>query len=339
MIRSILVAFVTIAAIGISSKAEETGQSNAERPALKSEAIVSGDIVRIGDLIENAGIVASVPIFRSPDLGYTGTISADAVLEAVRSHALVGVATSGIRDVVVTRASRTIPAKDVEDVIARALSARFDLGPTKDIVVSLTRDMQAMYVEPSSLGAPRVTHIDFDARSGRFDATLEIPAGVAKRSALRLSGRAVATVEVATVTRTIERGGVLKDSDVLMDRRPRAEIGRDIITRREQAVSFAARNSLQPGRPLRVVDLTKPDLVQRNETVTLVYEVPGITVTVRGKAADGGAEGDTVSVLNEQSKRTVQGIIIGPGRVLVSNGSPRVASNNAPRDTANAATR
>ena len=117
MIRSILVAFVLIAALGISAKSEEIQLSG--RPTLKSEAIVSGDIVRIGDLIENAGIVASVPIFRSPDLGHTGTISADAVLEAVRSHALIGVATGGIRDVVVTRASRTIPAKDVEDVIAR----------------------------------------------------------------------------------------------------------------------------------------------------------------------------------------------------------------------------
>ena len=336
MIRSILVAFVAIAALGVSAKSEE---SSSGRPTLKSEAIVSGDIVRIGDLIENAGIVASVPIFRSPDLGYTGTISADAVLEAVRSHALIGVATGGIRDVVVTRASRTIPAKDVEDVIARALSARFDLGPTKDIVVSFTRDMQTMYVEPSSQGVPRVAHIDFDARSGRFDAMLEIPAGAAKRTAMRLSGRAVATVEVATVTRTIERGGILRDSDVLMDRRPRAEISRDVITRREQAISFAARNSLQPGRPLRLVDLTKPDLVQRNETVTLVYEVPGIVLTVRGKAADGGAEGDTISVLNEQSKRTVQGTIIGPGRVLVSNGSRRLASNNASRENADAAAR
>jgi flagella basal body P-ring formation protein FlgA len=336
MIRSILVAFVAIAALGVSAKSEE---SSSGRPTLKSEAIVSGDIVRIGDLIENAGIVASVPIFRSPDLGYTGTISADAVLEAVRSHALIGVATGGIRDVVVTRASRTIPAKDVEDVIARALSARFDLGPTKDIAVSFTRDMQTMYVEPSSQGVPRVAHIDFDARSGRFDAMLEIPAGAAKRTAMRLSGRAVATVEVATVTRTIERGGVLRDSDVLMDRRPRAEIGRDVITRREQAISFAARNSLQPGRPLRLVDLTKPDLVQRNETVTLVYEVPGIVLTVRGKAADGGAEGDTISVLNEQSKRTVQGTIIGPSRVLVSNGSRRLASNNASRENADAAAR
>ena len=61
MIRSILVAFVTIAALGVTAKSRRV-QLRSGR-ALKSEAIVSGDIVRIGDLIENAGIVASVPIF------------------------------------------------------------------------------------------------------------------------------------------------------------------------------------------------------------------------------------------------------------------------------------
>jgi flagella basal body P-ring formation protein FlgA len=339
MIRSFLAAFVALATLCVSAHAEMTGATTAERPTLKSEAIVKGDIVRIGDLIENAGIVASVAIFRAPDLGYTGRISADTVLEAVRNHALIGVDTGGIHDVVVTRASRTIPAKDIEDAIARALSSRFDFGPTKDIQVSFTRDVRAMHVEPSSHGEPRVTNVDFDARSGHFDATLEIPATTGKRNSMRLFGRAVATVEVATVARTIERGGVIKDSDVLMERRPRAEIGRDLITKREQAVGFAARSSLQPGRPLRLVELMKPDLVQRNETVTLIYEVPGIVLTIRGKAMEGGAEGDVISVLNEQSKRTVQGTIVGPGRVLIGNGSPRLASNNPLRDTADAPAR
>src|SRR5690349_8469095 len=125
MIRSILAVVAALAALGISARAEVIDQLSSERPALKSEAIVKGDIVRIGDLIENAGIVASVPIFRAPDLGYTGTISADAVLEAVRAHALVGVATGGVRDIVVRRATRTIPIKEVEDAVAGTLSAKF----------------------------------------------------------------------------------------------------------------------------------------------------------------------------------------------------------------------
>jgi flagella basal body P-ring formation protein FlgA len=93
---------------------------------------------------------------------------------------------------------------------------------------------------------------------------------------------------------------------------------------------FAARANLRPGQPLRNADLMKPELVQRNETVTLYYRVPGITLTVRGKAAEGGAEGDVISVLNEQSKRTVQGVVIGPGRVIISTGSPRLVANLPP---------
>jgi len=336
MIRSTLVIVVALAALSSSARAEAIDQPSSERPTLKSEAIIKGDIVRIGDLIENAGIVASVPIFRAPDLGYTGTISADAVLEAVRSHALIGVATGGVRDIVVTRASRIIPTKDVEDAIIKALSVRYDLGPTKDIVVTFAREMRALHVEPSAQGALRVTQLEFDSRSGRFDAAIEIPAGTGKRFVTHLAGRAVATCEVATVTRTIERGSTLRESDVDMERRPRAEVGRDVVTGRQQIIGLAARGTLQPGRPIRVVDLMKPDLIQRNDAVTLVYEVPGITLTIRGKAIDGGAEGDVISVLNEQSKRTVQGRIVAPGRVLVSSKSPRFASNNAPKDSADA---
>ena len=161
------------------------------QPRLKSEAIIHGDIVRIGDLIENSGVVANVPIFRAPDLGYTGTVSVDAVLNAIRDHALIGIDTAGLSKVVVTRATRTVPATDIEDLIARTLSARFDLGDSKDITVNLGHDMRSIYADPLAVGEPRVTHIDYDTRSTRFDATIEIPAGPgeAERTSRRGSRR------------------------------------------------------------------------------------------------------------------------------------------------------
>jgi flagella basal body P-ring formation protein FlgA len=301
---------------------------------LKSEAIVTGDIVRIGDLIENAGIVSNVPVFRAPDLGSTGAVPVDTVIEAVRTHALVGLDTAGLSEVLVTRASRAIPAKDVEDSVASALSKQFGLGDPKNIAVIFERELRAIQVEPSAKGVPRVARINYDNRSGRFDVTLEVPTGATNRGILRLSGRAVATVDVMTVTRAIERGTVLKDADVLIERHPRAEVTREFVTERDRVVGFAARANLQPGAPLRAADLMKPELIQRNDAVTLIYEVPGITLTIRGKASDGGAEGDVINVLNEQTKRTVQGIIVGPGRVVVNANSPRLAANIEPTQPA-----
>ena len=55
-----------------------------EMPRLKPVARVAHDVVRIGDLIENAGAVSDIAIFRAPDPGTTGTVSAERVLEAAR---------------------------------------------------------------------------------------------------------------------------------------------------------------------------------------------------------------------------------------------------------------
>ncbi len=44
---------------------------------------------------------------------------------------------------------------------------------------------------------------------------------------------------------------------------------------------------------------------------------------MRGKAIEAGAEGDIINVINLQSKRTVQGIVTGPGRVHRRRRPPR----------------
>ena len=74
---------------------------------------------------------------------------------------------------------------------------------------------------------------------------------------------------------------------------------------------------MRPGELFRQTDLIKPEVVARNDNVTITYEVPSITLSMRGKALEAGAQGDLINVLNVQSKRPVQGKIAGPGHVIV----------------------
>ena len=63
------------------------------------------------------------------------------------------------------------------------------------------------------------------------------------------------------------------------------------------------------------------------DLVTIVYEAPGLLITLRGKANEAGAMGDVVSVTNPQSKRVLQAKVTGPGRVSVQpSAAGRVAS-------------
>ncbi|HET7850000.1 MAG TPA: flagellar basal body P-ring formation chaperone FlgA [Pseudolabrys sp.] len=312
-------------------EAQTLAALDAPRPRLRAEAVVSSDVVRIGDLVENAGIVADVPIFRAPDLGSTGTVSAQRVAEAVRAHAIVGLDTAGLDEVVVKRASRAIAAGEIESHIARALTARYSLGSPDDLVLNFDRGLRAVYVPPTAKGEPRVSHLTFDRHSGRFSARIEI-SGARADDALRFTGTAVPTTTVTMLVRPVNRGEVIKSSDVITERRPRTEVGTDAISSPDRVIGLAARSSLQPRRALRSFELMKPDVVQRDQAVTLVYRVPGITLTVRGKAAESGAEGDLISVRNEQSKRTVQGVVSGPGYVVVTDTTTRVAENVSAQD-------
>src|SRR5712691_12622417 len=117
-----LATFAVLAALATPAAAQITGAIPPATPALKRDVTVSSDLVRIGDLIDNAGASARVPIFRAPDLGQSGMVSAARVVEAVRAHGFPIVETRGVAEIAVTRASRLITVKDLEARIANALA-------------------------------------------------------------------------------------------------------------------------------------------------------------------------------------------------------------------------
>jgi flagella basal body P-ring formation protein FlgA len=286
-------------------------------PALRANVIVTGDIVRIGDLVENCGPVADIPIFRAPDLGTRGSVPTERIVEAIRPHQLIDIDTRGLSEVVVTRASRAISVPDISARVAKALEGQYGLGDARNIQVDFDRDVHALNVEPNVTGELQVLSLAYYPRSARFDVTFDLPASAALRwQTTRFSGVAYETVDAVTVDHPVERGEVLKLSELRVERRPKAE--GPLIGDLKAAAGLAARHQLRPGQPLHDADLMKPAIIAHNDPVTLIYEAPGLTLTLRGQAQDTGALGDTISVLNLQSKRVVQGVVTGPGRVTVT---------------------
>lgn len=53
--------------------------------------------------------------------------------------------------------------------------------------------------------------------------------------------------------------------------------------------------------------------VRRGEMVTLVYAAPGMSLTMRARALEDGAVGQSVRFQNTSSNRTIDAIVTGPG--------------------------
>jgi flagella basal body P-ring formation protein FlgA len=293
---------------------------------LKSQATVSSDIVRIGDLVENAGAAASVPIFRAPDLGQTGAVPVRAVLDAVRPYGLIAVDVRGLNEIAVSHASRTVSVATIEQRIVAALTARYAIGKPESLKVSFDQIVRPIELSLTSAAEPTVTRVSYDKAGGRFDVTFEIASPGAR---WRYTGTAIETVEAAIAMRPIARGDIVKQSDISIEHRPKNEFASEPPASVSEIVGLAARSNLRTGQGLRNSDLMKPEVVKKNDMVLLRYEVPGIVLTMRGQALESGTEGDTVNVLNIQSKRTIQGVVTDPGRVTIpSPSSTRLAASD-----------
>ncbi|RXH42697.1 flagellar basal body P-ring formation chaperone FlgA [Bradyrhizobium zhanjiangense] len=318
MIRTTLATISALLALALPAAAADDFIA---APTLRASVSVTSDVVRVGDLIDNAGSAALIPVYRSPDLGTTGTLTVAQVLSVLRAKQVIGVMTGDIKEVQVTRLARTLVSKDLEAAVASTLERRFGLGDAANITVTFDRGISDMRLDASNTGALQPVSTRYDARSGRFDVAFEINNdNNPTPTKLRFTGTAIETVEVAVLTRDIDRTELLKSSDVSLERRPKAEVTGEPASR-DRTVGMQLRRPMRAGMPIRVADIVKPDFVVRDQTVTIIYQVPGLYLTTRGKAIESGAEGDTVSVLNPQSKRTLTGVVTGRGQVTVQGAS------------------
>ena len=175
-------------------------------PTLKRAVTVSGDIVRIGDLLENAGASADAAIFRSPDIGTTGAVSVQKVLDALQPHPHL----SDQHRAACPRSRSPAPDaqidfSDLEARIAQAFAGRYGLGEAKNLAVTLDVAPRPAMVEASVTGDLTLTSAALNPMSGRFEIAFEVPGSAILRKPLRFTGSIVETVEVAVTTRALAR--------------------------------------------------------------------------------------------------------------------------------------
>jgi len=320
LLRSFLAAIVLIAAA--SGALAQPDDDAIVAPALRAKAIITADVVRIGDLVDNAGTAARIPIYRSPDLGTTGSLPVAQVIATLRAHQVIGVTTGDLKEVTVTRLARNIQGKEIEVAVTQALEHRGGLGDAANLILTFDRELQDLHLDAANTGIIQATSARYEPRNNRFDVTLEIANEASSEpTKLRFTGTAIETVEAAILTRNVERSDLLKSADVIVERRPKAEVGSDAASR-DRAMGMQMRRPMRAGQPLHVADLVKPDLVQRDQSVTVIYQSVGLYITSRAKALDSGTEGDVVNVLNPQSKRTVTGVVTGRGQVTIQIATP-----------------
>src|SRR3569833_1868507 len=162
-------------AIAVAQAQETFASRNATAaPALRADVQVAGDLVRIGDIVDNAGSAGQIAIYRAPDLGATGSLPVAQVLNSLRAHQVIGVDPRGLKEISVTRLARALEGKDIEQQIARALERRNGLGDAANLSLTFDRDPGDVRLDAGFSGTLQPTIVRYDTRTGRIDITFEI---------------------------------------------------------------------------------------------------------------------------------------------------------------------
>lgn len=329
--RTLIIAVLTAAAgllpaAGSHAAGHTWPRGAEEAPVLRSEVVTASDIVTVGDFYLNAGAAGFEPLFRSPDLGTSGSVSAALVAERARAAGLKNAGTDGLNEVSVRRQSLSFDANRLSSMIAERLARQEGQILPEDLEIVFARTPQIIHADPRAADPLRIEQALWSRADGRFDIVVSY-AGDKGHQRVSLTGMAREMNTIIALAHPLDRGAIVREEDLMTMRVPLERVQGRAVTDPKEIIGLAARIQQRPGRQLSKADFERPMLVQRGDKVTLVYEIAGMKLTTQGQAATAGADGDTVDVVNLQSRRTVTGIISARGEVRVG-GIPRALAAN-----------
>jgi flagellar basal body P-ring formation protein FlgA len=106
----------------------------------------------------------------------------------------------------------------------------------------------------------------------------------------------------------LRTGTVLHSSDLVVEGENKAPL--DLF------VGMELKRSVYAGAVLKPTDVGAPTAIQRNAIVTLEFVRGPLMITTEGRSLDAGAVGETVRIMNLNSKTILTAVVAGPNKAV-----------------------
>ena len=213
-------------------------------------------------------------------------------------------------------AEHRVPTDYLADLVTDALADETPAGEGLEIRFN-RRALTLGLPDAVSLADLAIGAVRYDARTGRFTVEFVWPMEAEKTGRHAASGQAMRTRRVPVLSRRIAAGETVDKGDLSWITMPVHRIGATMLTRSAEITGKAARRPLPPGRPVQDSDLRQPYLVDKGSLVTMIVRSGALTLTATGRAMGNASHGQAVRVVNLDSRRTVEGVVVGPGEVQI----------------------
>jgi flagella basal body P-ring formation protein FlgA len=290
-------------------------------PALRANVTVKAAVVTVGDMFADAGLLAEKGLFRAPAPGTAGNVSLADIRAAAARAGLTDFDTEGLASVQVARAGVAVDGAMLSRLIAGDLRQR---GILVEGASAETRFSQALPALTAAATAEPVKLVTLRYMPGSDSFTARF-AVAGMQQPLDISGHINLMIEVPHLAASLGAGTVLAADDIEMRKVPLKIAESSGYLDADQLVGKALQHPSRAGMMLKASDVAAPELITRNEPVTVYFRQGAMTLTVKGKALNDAALGEPVSVLNALSKKVITGVAAAGGAVEVKSATLSVA--------------
>jgi len=146
-------------------------------------------------------------------------------------------------------------------------------------------------------------------------------------------------VEVLSYARSLAAGEVVQPGDITYAKVPAFQAPQDAPRDASDIIGKAARRPLRSGTAVSTLDVTAAQVIKRDDMIAVAFHAEGMTLTLQGKALGAAAMGETLNVMNLNSKKVIQAVAVGPDQAVVGPEAEQIKSTGLPAGVQIAANR
>ncbi len=311
----ILMMVMSLAAITIVVAAAPR-ETRASTVYLKNSAIITDSVIRLGDLFEGLDDEEEAKVLGpAPTPGKDMILNARTLLRVALALDLPWRPTSEADRVILKRAATVINDETLKQAVAKRLKDEGFVNVNFDI--QFTTSGNDIILPHDMPPTAEVIDFSFSPNNNWFQVTFAAPSADNPVRKRELTGAVRKIVEVPVLKDNLRNGDVIRASDVEWIQMYAKDIQHDYLLRAENILGMTPRRMVMARSPIREIELESPKLVERGDTIVILFEQGTLRLTAEGRALRGGAKGDYIRVVNNNSSRTVEGIVTGERMITV----------------------
>ena len=307
---AVLIAALLLGALCSFASAKQAFAAN-----LRGNGAVSENMLRLGDIFD--GLTEDQEIYvlgPAPQPGQDMILNARTLLRISLAMNLNWRPQSAADQIVISRAATVIGKDVIEEALVMGLKEKGVEGAFNLKFAGLAPEMTLPGMQEVRVD---IGTLDVDARRGTFQATMVAPSKEDPVSKISVSGQIQRTVSVPVLANPLKSGDIIGANDIIwVDLEDRA-LQSDIVMNEKELIGRTPRRVAMAGKPLRAVDFEYPQIVNRGDSVNIVFESGPMVLSAQGRALQSGAYGDTVRVVNNDSNRSLDAVVSASGEVKV----------------------